>query len=85
LQCVRSIDSGPAVERGADQGNGPVTHLHQVGVPGIAADVEVVIAKLLLGGLPKDVSWAEDRSAAVACGGWRCLVAAQRSRAREQS
>jgi len=37
------------------------THLHQVRVPGIAADVEVVIAKLLLGGLAKDVSCARAR------------------------
>jgi hypothetical protein len=86
--AVRSVDSGGGRESrragGADQGNDPVTYLYQVGVPGIAADVEVVIAKLLLGGLPKDVSWAEGRSAAVACGGCRCLVAAQRSGA-EQS
>jgi hypothetical protein len=52
---------------GAARENTQITHLHQVGIPGIAADVEVVVAKLLLGGLSKDVSWSEDRSAAVAC------------------
>jgi hypothetical protein len=31
-------------------------YLHQVGIPGIAADVEVVVAQLPLGGLAKDVS-----------------------------
>ncbi len=45
---------------GADQDNGAKedddAHLHQVRVPGIAADVEVVVAELPLRGLPKDVS-----------------------------
>lgn len=34
-----------------------IEYLHQVAIPGIAADMEVVVAKLLLGGLSKDVSW----------------------------
>jgi hypothetical protein len=35
--------------------------LHKIGVPGIATDVQVIIAKLLSGGLAKDVPCAGDR------------------------
>lgn len=42
-------------------------YLHEVGIPGIATNVEVIIADVLLGGLPKDVSWSKGRSVAVAC------------------
>lgn len=33
------------------------SHLHQVRVPGISADAQVIVAKLLLCGLAKDVSY----------------------------
>lgn len=39
------------------QGGRGIRYLHQVGIPGIAADVEVVVAELLLGGLAEDMSW----------------------------
>ena len=37
-------------------GIGSGVYLYEVGIPGIAADVEVVVAKLLARGFPEDVS-----------------------------
>ena len=47
---------GSAAGLGCDEAGYRAKYLHQVGIPGIAADVEVVVAELLLGRLPKDVS-----------------------------
>lgn len=33
-----------------------VVYLHQIGVPGIATDMEVIVAELLASGFTKDVS-----------------------------
>lgn len=59
VACDTVVSPGGPMVRTGVRGWSDGAHLHQISVPGISADVQVVVAKLLARRFPKDVAWRQ--------------------------